>query len=867
MKPPRLADWILTRVLPLGKRGESILGDLREEFRSNPSPLWYWSQTVRLACRYTFSESPQQSMSYPRSGPMFELTSDIKTAFRSFMRAPGTSLLIVMTLAFAIGAATIGFAFADLALFRGLPVDDASKVITVSVNDTHGSMGQAHRVSAPDFLDYKARTKTLHALAAFRYGRAALIRNGQSQTLVVVYSSADVFTAMGQRPYAGRLFMPGDDRPGAPKVAILAHRYWEREMDSRPDAIGRTLQIGRDYYTIVGVASPEVEFGNLGEVEMWLPVNLEASTAPRDARNLRFLARLNDGVTFAQARAEMASIGSALAAEYPTTNGGWNVNVVPVGDLVGGDSFWIVIALFMLSVGLLIAIATANVSNLVMVRTLARARELAVRTALGARKGRLIRQFVTEGLLLSFVAAVIAVPLAWSALRGIQLLSAEQVFQQLAIDLHEIGFVALLALVCPLMFSLAPIRTLARPDLRQVLAAGGARGTTSLRRGRGVLVVLQVALAVVLLTVSSLALRSTEQMYSRPIGFDTSRLLVFGLELNDVQYPSIEQARAAAIATRDALLATPGVESIDMVSALPISGDAAPQTLTIDGAVASATDARPTALITGASHSLNRTMGLQMLAGAWWNENERDAVVISNEAARRYFGGVDRAVGHRVSLLQDDQTLNARVVGVTSDIANTDRSQLPPPRVFVPLDPSTRRLSYIVRAANPESLTSSVRGVVAAHAAAVPIDYLSTWDEEFSREVSSDYVIIGMLSGFAALALVLAASGLFGVVSYTVAQRTSEFGTRMALGARAIDVVSLVARDSAKLLVIGLTIGLAGGIGVGFAMKSMLFGMSPSDPLTIGSVVALLSMVTITATALPAWRAARIDPVIALRIE
>ncbi|MBY0495780.1 MAG: ADOP family duplicated permease [Cyanobacteria bacterium] len=822
---------------------------------------------MRLVVHYAASRTPQPSLTYPRSGPMFELRSDIKTAMRSFMRAPGTSALIVMTLAFAIGAATIGFAFADLALFRGLPVDDESKVITVKVDDTHGSMGGAHRVSAPDFLDYQARTRTLHSLAAFRYGRAALISNGQSQTLDVVYTTAAVFAAMGQRAFAGRVFMPGDDRPGAPKVAVVAHRYWKSDMQSRPDVIGRTIQLGRDHYTIVGIASPDMEFGNLGEVVMWLPVTLETSTSPRDARNLRFLARLNDGVTFEQARAEMSAIGAALAAEYPATNTGWNVTVVPVSDLIGGDGFWVVIALFTLSVGLLIAVATANVSNLVMVRTLARARELAVRTALGARKGRLIRQLLTEGMLLSLFAAIVSVPLAWSALRGIQLYSAEQVFQQLAIDMHEIGFVALLALICPVMFSLSPVRSLSRADLRQVLAAGGSRGATSPGRGRGVLVVVQVALAVILLTVSSLALRSIRQMYAQPLGFDSSRLLVFGLELNDVQYPSIEQARAAASATRDALQATPGVESIDMVTSLPISGDQAPQMLTIDGAVASAQDARPAAVITGASHSLNRTMGLRMLAGEWWSETARDAVVISAEAARRYFGGVDRAVGHRVSLLQGDRTLDARVIGVSSDIANTDRSQQPPPRVFVPLDPSTRRLSFIVRAANPGALTPSVRSSVATNAASIPIDYLSTWDDELAREASSDFVIIGMLSGFALLALVLAASGLFGVVSYTVAQRTSEFGTRMALGASAIDVVNLVACDSAKLLVIGLSIGLAGGVGVGFMIRTLLYGLSPLDPLTLASVIALLAAVTVSATALPAWRASRIDPVIALRAD
>jgi putative ABC transport system permease protein len=798
---------------------------------------------------------------------MFELTSDLKTASRSFRRAPGTSLLIVMTLAVAIGAATIGFAFADLVLLRGLPIDDKSKVVSIAVDDTHGSMRGAHRVSAADFIDYKARTRTLNTLSAFKYGRAALIRDGQSQTVNVVYATADVFASMGQRAVAGRLFMPDEDRPGAPKVAVLAHHYWKNEMDGRADAVGRILQIGRDHYTIVGIASPAMEVGNLGDVEIWLPITLEMSPAPRDLRDLRFLARLNDGVAFDQASAEMAAIGAALSSEYPVTNGGWTVRVVPVNALIGGDAFWVVIALFLLSIGLLMAIATANVSNLVMVQTLARSRELAVRTALGARKGRLIRQFVTEGVLLSFAAAIISVPLAWAALGGIQWYSPEPLFHQLAIDLHEISFVALLALICPVMFSLSPIRTLARPDLRHVLAASGSRGSTSLRRGRGALVVLQVALAVILLTVSSLALRSIRDMYSQPVGFESSRLLVFGLEFNDVQYPSVTQARAAALATRDALESTPGVESIDMVSALPISGDHPPLTLTIDGASALAGDARPAAVVTGASHSLDRTIGLQMLAGRWWSESERDAAAISAEAARRYFGGIDRAVGHRIAVAQGDRTIDARIVGVTSDIANTDRAQLPPPRLFVPLDPAERRVSYLVRSSNPASLVSVVRGVIASHAAAIPIDFLLTFDDQLAQEASSDYVIIGMLGGFALLALVLAASGLFGVVSYTVAQRTSEFGTRMALGARRIDVVNLVARDSAKLLMIGLSVGLAGGIGVGFAMRSLLHGLSPSDPLTISSVIALLSVITITATAWPAWRAARIDPVVALRIE
>ena len=797
---------------------------------------------------------------------MFELTSDIKTAFRNFARTPGTSALIVFTLSFAIAAATVGFTFADLALLRGLPVDDTSKVVSVEVNDAQGSMTGVYRVSGADFLDYRSRATTIEAPAAFRYASAPLIRNSQSQTIRVSYTTADFFTAMGQRAFQGRVFFPGDDQPGAPLVTVLAHHYWQREMASRANVIGTTVQIGREHYTIVGIASPEIEFGSIAEIEMWLPLRIDAASQ-RDLRNLRFVARLKDGVSFEQAGAEMAAIGAALAQEYPATNAGWSVRLVPINDLIGGGGFWVVIALFLLSIALLMAIATANVSNLVMVKTLARSRELAMRTALGARKGRLIRQFLTEGMLLSLGAAALSLPLAWGGITLAASLSDLELFRQLRIDIHEVSFVATLALICPLMFSIAPIRALARPDLRHVLAAGGSRGTTATGRGRGVLVVVQMALAVILLTVSSLALRSMRELYAVPTGIETSKLLLFSLEFNDALYPSIDEARAAAVATRDGLAKVGGVETIAMVDALPVLGDRGPIMLAIDGAVAAPNEARPAAVLTAASHDLDRAMGLRMIAGEWWREGTRDVVVLSEETASRYFGGPDRAMGRRVSLTQGDRVLETRVVGVVSNVANTDRTQLPPPRAWVPLDDSTRRFTYLLRAENPVALIPGVRAVVAANAAAVPLESLRTFDEALVQAASSDYAVIGVLTAFAALALVLAATGLFGVVSFTAAQRTAEFGTRMALGARAVDLVYIVARSSATLLAIGLSIGLAAGIGIGFLMKSVLFGLSPFDPATLGMVIALLSLVTITATAIPAWRASRIDPVIALRTD
>jgi predicted permease len=866
ISPPRLADWMLKRVLPIGKRGESIRGDLLQEFHQHESRSWYWQQTIRLSLRYLFSQSPQERLSYPRSNLMwFELSSDLKTAFRMLHRNPGTSALIVGTLALAIGAATIGFAFADFALFRGLPVDDASRVVSVFTSDTRGSNPRA-RVSAPDLLDYRARTTTLVHLSGMREGRVPLIRNGQSQTLTAAYVTANVFSAMGQHAAVGRIFQQGEDLPGAAPVVVLAHHYWRDEMESRPDVIGRTLQIGRTFYTVVGVMTPEIEFGNLAEADVWLPLSLSAEE-PRDARNLRFIARLKDGVPFEQAAAEMASIGAALATEHPLSNGGWTMRLVPIRDITGGQGFFVVIALFLLSMGLLVAIATANVSNLIMVRAASRARELAVRTAMGARSGRLLRQFIVEGFVLAALGAALSLPVAWLGLRAIAALNPEPAFQQIAIDLHELSFVASLAFICPIVFSLASARQIRTPDLRGVLAAQGGRGTTATMRGRSALVVAQVALAVVLLTASTLAFKSIRFAFGQPLGMAVDRLLIFGLDYNEAIYPDAELARAAAEETRIALARVPGVTRVSAVNAMPVLGDVGMLAITIDGRAALAGEPTPTSVITGGYANAGQTLGVPLRTGQWWADGVTTSAVISQAAAERYFGGVEHAIGRNVAFQLGRERLSYQVIGVSGDVANTDRTSGPPPRIWIPMPPATRRMTFIVEGPEPATFASGVRTIVASVAPSVAVENLQTLPDAITRAEASDYVIILTLGGFALVALMLATAGLFGVVSFSVAQRTPEFGTRMALGASAASVVGLVARQSLALMAVGLLLGLAGGVAVGFAMRGMLFGTSPADPLTLGSVVALLAVVTLTATALPAWKASRIDPVVALRSE
>jgi putative ABC transport system permease protein len=864
MNPPRLADWILKRVLPLGKRGESIRGDLLEEFQQHQSSTWYWQQTIRLSARYACSGSPQSSLTYPRSNPMLSgLQGDLRTALRMLQRNPGTSSLIVATLALAIGAATIGFAFADFALFRGLPVDDTSRVVSVFVSDTRGSNPRS-RVSAADLLDYRVRTTTLEQLSGMREGRVPLIRNGQSQTLTASFATANVFSAMGQRPLLGRALIEGDDQPGAAPVVVLSHHYWRDEMQSRPDAVGRTLQIGRSFATVVGVLSPDIEFGSLGEVDIWLPLVL-AADEPRDARNLRFIARMKNGITFEQAAAEMSAIGDALATEHPLTNAGWKLRLIPIRDLTGGQGFWVIIALFLMSMGLLVAIATANVSNLIMVRAASRARELAVRTAMGARSGRLLRQFVVEGFVLALLGAALALPVAWLGLRA--LIGMQPGFQQIAIDLHELSFVAGLALICPIVFSLAAARQIRTPDLRGVLAAQGGRGTTATMRGRSALVVAQVALAVILLTASTLAFKSIRFAFSQPLGMAIDRVLIFGVDFNDAVYADVDAAAAAQDAMRAALAAVPGATRVSAVNALPVLGDMAMVALSIDGRAAAPGEASPTAVVTGADANAGLALGVPLRAGEWWAEGVTGGAVVSQTAAERLFEGVENAVGRTLSFQLGQERRSYRVVGVSGDVANTNRTLEAPPRIWVPMPPATRRLTFIIEGDDPAALAGGVRTVAASVAPSVAVESLRTLREAMVQAESSDYAIIAALAGFAGVAVLLASAGLFGVVSFSVSQRTPEFGTRMALGASSSAVVGLVARQSLTLMSVGLLVGLAGGIAVGFGMRGMLFGTSPADPMTLAAVTGILAAVAFAATAIPAWRASRIDPIVALRAE
>jgi putative ABC transport system permease protein len=869
-RPPRLAEALLRRVLPPGARGLSIIGDLAEEFAERPrmARFWYWRQAGLLALRYGCSRGRSRALGLRARSPMSDLFRDLRLAARALLRSPGTSALIIGTLAVAIGSTTVGFTFIDLAVLRGMPVDDPKAVVYLWSIDPRQGHDRAP-VSLADFTDYRARSQTVERLSAFTRGQAGLLEGREASTVVVIRATADLFAAMGQHAHLGRLFMEGDDQAGRPQVAVLGHRYWQQVMGADASVIGRTVQLGRVPHTIVGVLRPGIEVGSLALVDMWVPLVVDP-TGPRGDRQLRVLGRLRAGVSAEQAASEFAAIGDALAREYPETNAGWRGRLVPISAAMGGENFWIVIALFGLSVTLVICIACANVANLLLARAIARRREMAMRSALGATRWRNLRQVLAEGVLLAVAAGTLAVAIAEALLRAVRAVDSEPVFKQLRVDGHELAFIGAIVLVGPLLFALIPAWLSYRGDLRGALNEGGARAGGTRGRGRAVLVATQLALAVVLLTTAGLAVRSALAVSLVETGMRTDGLLKFEMDFDEQQYPDsrlpqvVDQLRAR-------LVSLPGVAGMGALDRLlVVSGDRT-VSLRFQGRAVPLEGAEPWALQVGVSADALGALGVPMLGGRPISRNEEATLapvaLLGREAAARYFETPGQAIGQVMEVIEGDRSTSRMVVGLVGDVLTADLERGAQPRIWVPLG-AARHVALVVRGhGDVATLGASLRRAVGEVAPTVPIVGLETYETALRRQRSSDHVVIGIFAGFSLVALALAATGLFGVVSYSVSQRTAEFGTRFALGARGIDVLAMVMRESLRVLAIGLSAGLAGGLLVATAIRGVLYGVTPLDPLNIVGVMALLGVTALIASIVPAARAARVDLVTALRRE
>jgi putative ABC transport system permease protein len=802
---------------------------------------------------------------------MRTLLQDVRYGARMLRKSPGFSSVIVITLALAIGANTVVFSFTNVLLIRPLPIEDQDRLGWVFAIDPQRGSNRAS-LSLPDYLDFRESLRSFQSLAASSQSTVTMTGRGDATRLSANRVTANLFDTWGLATRHGRGLAAGDDAPGAEPVVVLSHQAWKRQFNGDPSIVGQSLTLNGRPTTVVGVMNPEIEFGNLALIDIWVPLTLDRG-APRDRRLYHANGRLAPGVTIEQADAEVREVARRLERDHPATNTGWAARVAATKESMAGADTWVILALLTTVVGFVLLMACANIANLVLARATARRRELAVRTALGASRRRVIRQLLTESVALGILGGIAGLAFAQAGLAIIKAAAYEPFFALVNIDLNVLLFTTALAVVTPILFSLVPAIQSSKADVSEALKEGSLRtGAVQGRRSRSVLIVSQLALAMSLLIVSGLLVQTMIRLTRMPMGFDPANLLTLQLEAPDWRYKNDPAVVDYYTRLVDRVTAIPGVRTAAAVDRLPVLGGESVATLEISGYAPPRPDERPWAVSSTATENFFAAAGIPLIAGRGFESQDVPdglaVAVINSNMARRYWGEIPQAIGGRVAITAAGQPPRwFSVVGVVGDVKTPDLTGVNPQMYTAARQNPNRAMALMVRAADPDAVTAAVRDEVRALDPDVAVYRMRSMQDAFDDELASSRILAGMFVAFAVLALLLAASGLYSVIAYSVSQRVQEIGIRMALGAVAGDIRRLIARQTFLLVTIGGAIGLAGGAALAHAASSVLVDVSPSDPPTYVAVALVLTIVAVAATLAPARRATRIDPLTALRTE
>lgn len=791
---------------------------------------------------------------------------DVKLALRQLRTQRGHSAVVIMTLGLALGLCAVIFSFVNFFLLRPLPVRDESTLILA--RSSHPQQGEARpRLSYADFIDFKEQTKTVDHLAALSLRTGALSGRGDAKRVFVSGASASLFSAWGLDVLQGRTFLPAeDDRGGAP-VLLLAHGFWEREFGSDPQILGKTLTLDGRAVSVIGIVSPSIEVGTFSEIDVWIPLAQSDPSLDRDRRDLRVTGRLKPGVTTAEASAEFATIATRLAKEHPDTNRDWTASAIPLRDGLYGSGTGVVLSLLTIGVCLVFAVACANVAGIMLARATAREREMGLRMSLGAARGQITRQLMVEGAVLSLLGAALGLALAQGGLAWMRAVAFEQFYDLVSIDARVLAFSAALALAAPVLFGLAPALQLAGRELSSVLREAGASAGTSSRVGRSRrgLVVMQIGLATALLIVSGLSIRTALVLRGYDFGFNSVDLLTARIDLSEARYPTDDAVRSQSERLLSSLQARTGASAVALGSELPVFDR--PRRVIVKTTDASV-DVSRMASLTAASPGLFKALGMKLRQGRDLRETDRPEappVAVVNEAlAAREFLGRD-AIGQRLQA-GGAGTPWLEIVGVVSNLINPGSGEAPEPRVYVALaQRPTRSLVVFAHTAAPEIILTSLRESMRAIDPDQPLYDAKTMEQVIWEDLASNRIITGLFMALGLISLTLAAVGLYGLNAFLVGQRSREIGVRMALGASVQDVVRMVVSQGARLTAAGLAVGIGLGLLLGRAMSSILVDVSPTDPLTLVATVGVLGLAALLAHWVPARRAARVNPIDALR--
>jgi putative ABC transport system permease protein len=798
------------------------------------------------------------------------LFQDLKFALRTLAKSPGFTVVAILTLALGIGANTAIFSVVNAVLLRPLPFKNPSRLVWSWGNCPLCDRGA---VSPADFQDYRAQNHSFENYGAMAVGDSLFNLTGNEKPIQIKGSmvTAGFFNALGIQPRYGRVFNESDEKTTDPEVVILSHHLWQDRFGGDPHVIGQSVSLDGKSRTVVGVLATDIPV--LTQADLWFPAPfLNPGMQTRRSHFLRPIGLLEPGVTVAQAQSELDAIAARLTTQYPVTNAGWSVKLDPLENVLIGNlrpAFMVLIG----AVALVLLIACANIASLLFARNSARQREIAIRTALGAGRSRLLRQLLTESLVLALAGGLAGIFLANA---GVELL--KQLGPQSLPRLDEVNvsgavlvFTFLTTILTGMLFGLGPALQASRRDLTQSLKEGGASGDSrSKHRAHNALVVAEVALSVVVLIASGLLLHSFWRLMRVHLGFDPANVLTTEVSLVSPRYDAAPRRESFFHELQDRLQSSPGVKSAAFISELPLSGEGNDTFFTITEHPPANPNDNNDADFRNIDGDYFAAMRIPLLAGrafARQDSTESRNVVIVNEPFVKKFFPNENPIGKHLKMFEGKSEFVVReIVGVVGGNKHFALQESLRPEMFNP--GSFTRMNVVVRSAGePAMLTTVVREALRAIDPDEATSTFRTMDDVVSSSAASDRFNTLLLGAFAAIALLLTAAGIFGVLSYLVTQRTREIGLRMALGAQPKDVLHVIVGHGLRLVLLGLSIGVATALLVTRWMSSVLFDVKPSDPLTFSAVAAVLAAVAFLASYIPVRRAMRVDPMVALRYE
>jgi putative ABC transport system permease protein len=801
---------------------------------------------------------------------MGTLLQDLRYGVRMLLKKPGFTVVAVIALALGIGANAAIFSVVNAVMLRSLPYSDPDRLVVLRENKL--PQFPEFSVSPGNFLDWQKQNTVFEKLTAVRGFSYNLVDTGsEPERLRGARISAGLFEMLGVKPAQGRTFTAEEDTPGHENVVILSNGLWQRRFGADPNILGRSLMLNSTSYTVIGVMPPTFQFPDR-ETELFTPIAFDAKQAEQHgAHYISAIGRLKPGVTIEQARTEMSAIAARLAQQYPDSNTGWGVSLFQMQEYEARE---IKPALLILlgAVALVLLIACANVANLLLARATARQREIAIRTALGASRWRVVRQLLTESVLLALVGGGLGLLLAIWGTDLLLALAPKDLprGQGVTLDGRVLAFTILITLLTGVVFGLVPALQASRPNLNETLKEGGRGPTGGHHRVRGSLVITEVALALVLLIGAGLLLRSFYRLQQVDPGFNPKNALTIALSLPGKKYAEDDQQAAFFAQLIEQVSTMPGVVSVGATQSLPIHDDYV-LGFNIQGRPPDPPGEEPNTNYYAVSPGYFKAMGISLLRGRLFTEQDKkDAprvAVINETMAKKFFPGED-PIGKGINVTNGPERFR-EIVGIVSDVKQYGLDQPTTAQTYEPfLQEPFSGMTLIVRTeGDPTALNSTIRSQVLSIDKDQPISRIRPLEQIVYESVAKQRFSMLLLGVFAVVALILAAVGLYGVMSYAVTQRTHEIGIRMALGAQQKDVIRLVVGQGMVLALIGVVIGLVASFALTRVMATLLFNVSATDPLTFLAIPALLTVVALAASFVPARRAMRVDPMIALRYE